>query len=100
MTKGTVGAAGAALLALLATQHHAVMSLLLLGGMGGAAGAGMMDGRPVVGWTMLAASAAMAGVAVVRVWRHRRSSSARYVGLASAALAIGVLVWSIARLTL
>jgi hypothetical protein len=98
MTRGTVEAAGAALLAFLATHHHALMMALLLAGIGGAAGTSVMDSVPAVRWAMVLMSAVMVGLAIVRVWRHRHSPVARYVGGASAVLAVGVLAWSIAEI--
>jgi hypothetical protein len=71
---------------------------LLMGGVGGAAGSEFMADFPAVRRVMLLASLAMVAAAVVQVWRHRASATTRYLGSASAILALIVLAWSVAQL--
>ncbi len=92
--RGTAWSIVSVVVAFLASQHHALHMLLLTVGVGGA-GASFMTMFPTVRRLMLLLSLAMVGVTLYQHWRHRPPPAVRALGLASAALTFGLLVWTI-----
>ena len=92
--RGTAWSIISVAVAFLASQHHALHMLLLTVGVGGA-GASFLTTFPTVRRLMLMLSLVMVGVTLYQHWRHRPPLAVRTLGLVSAALTFGLLVWSI-----
>ena len=93
-TRGTLWSVASVAVAFLVSQHHTLHMLLLTVGVGGA-GASFLTTFPTVRRLMLLLSVAMAGVTLYQHWRHRPPLAVRALGLVSAALTFGLLIWSI-----
>ena len=92
--RGTLWSVVSVVVAFLASQHHTLHMLLLTVGVGGA-GASFLTMFPTVRRLMLLLSLVMVGVTLYQHWRHRPPLAVRALGLVSAALTFGLLVWSI-----
>ena len=92
--RGTAWSLVSVAVAFLASHHHTLHMLLLTAGVGGA-GAGFLTMFPTVRRLLLLLSLVMAGVTLYQHWRHRPPLAVRALGLVSAALTFGLLVWSI-----
>lgn len=94
MRKESLTAAGSMLLAFLASQHHNLHMLLFTVGMG-SAGMGFMTHFPMIRRFMLLMSVVMTGLTVWQLWRRQRPAPMRVVGGISAAVSLGLVVWSV-----
>jgi hypothetical protein len=92
--RGTLWSVPSVAVAFLASQHHALHMLLLTVGVGGA-GASFLTMFPTVRRLMLLLSLVMVGVTLYQHWRHWPPLAVRALGLVSAALTFGLLVWLI-----
>ena len=86
--------AGSMLLVFLASQHHTLHMLLMTVGVGGA-GMGFMTVFPVVRRAMLVLSLLMTGWTLYQLSRPHRPKPMRLTGGLSAAVSLGLIVWSV-----
>jgi len=96
MRRGTLASTLAVVLAFLAGQHHNVHVLLLAFGLGGA-GVSLMEAFPGIRRAMLLLSVGMVAVSLTSL-RRPAGSAMRALILASVALTLGLVAWSVLRL--
>lgn len=94
LKRESVSSVGSMLLAFLASQHHMLHMLLITAGVGGA-GMGFMTMFPVIRRSMLILSVLMTCWTLYSLQRQRRPKVMRLVGGLSAAVSIGLVVWSV-----
>jgi hypothetical protein len=94
LRKEGLTAGGSMLLAFLASQHHTLHMLLFTFGMG-SAGMGFMNQFPAFRRVMLLMSLMMTGWTIYRLWSRQRPAGVRIFGGLSAALSLGLVIWSV-----
>ena len=87
---------GAVVLAFLGAQHHNLMMLLFMLGIGGASMTAM-TAAPLVRIVMLILSLVMAAIAGYQISRPNRPLAMRVTGVLSILFTVGIVGWSLLR---